>query len=83
VPTFTVLVGTLVNNSRLSDVNNRIGELRSDMNTRFDEMNSMMDRRFDDMKDIWRSELHRVEEAPDARLKHLEERQRKPRQEPR
>jgi hypothetical protein len=67
VPTFTVLVGILINNSRLSD-------LCSEMNTRFDEMNLMMDRRFDDMKDMWRSELHRVEEVLDARLKHPEDR---------
>ena len=30
--------------------------------------------RFDDMKDLWRAELHRVEEVLDARLKHLEAR---------
>jgi hypothetical protein len=33
-----------------------------------------VDRRFDDMRDMWRSELHRVEEVLDARWKHLEER---------
>lgn len=32
------------------------------------------DTRFNDMKDMWRAELHRVEEVLDARLKHLEER---------
>jgi len=26
------------------------------------------------MRDLWRAELHRVEEVIDARLKHLEER---------
>jgi len=31
-----------------------------------------MNRRFDDMKELWRAELHRVEEILDARLKHLE-----------
>ena len=31
-----------------------------------------VDRRFDDMRDLWRAELHRVEEVLDARLKHLE-----------
>ena len=31
-----------------------------------------IDRRFDDMRDLWRAELHRVEEVLDARLKHLE-----------
>jgi hypothetical protein len=30
--------------------------------------------RLDDLKDLWRAELHRVEEVLDARLKHLEER---------
>ena len=64
VPTMlTVLVGILINNSRLSDMSTRIGELRSHMDSRFEEM-----------KDLWRSELHRVEEVLDARLKHIEER---------
>ncbi len=58
-----VLLGILVNNSRLTD-------LRASMDSRF----NAVDRRFDEMKDIWRSELHRVEEVLDARLKHLEER---------
>jgi hypothetical protein len=59
----TVLIGILINNSRLSDVNARIGDLRSHM-----------DSRFDDMRATWHSELRRVEEVLDARLKHLEER---------
>jgi cell division protein FtsL len=71
VPTMiTVLVGILINNSRLSDVNVRIGELRGHMDSRFKEV----DRCFEEMKDLWRSELHRVEEVLDARLKHIEER---------
>jgi hypothetical protein len=55
--------------------------LRSNMNDRFngvnDRFNGVSDRfnqRFDDMRDLWRAELHRVEEVLDARLKHLEER---------
>jgi hypothetical protein len=64
IPTMVVvLIGILLNNSRLTD-------LKTDMNTRFDEVN----RRFEEMKDLWRSELRRVEEVLDARLKHLEER---------
>jgi len=64
VPTvITVLIGILINNSRLGDVNARIADLRSHM-----------DSRFDDMRAVWHSELHRVEEVFDARLKHLEER---------
>jgi hypothetical protein len=39
------------------------------INSRF----GAMDKRFDDMRDLWRSELHRVEEVLDVRLKHLEE----------
>ena len=58
-----VLVGILINNSRLGDTSSRISELRSHM-----------DNRFDDMRDTWRAELRRVEEVLDARLKHLEER---------
>jgi len=66
----TVLIGILINNARL-------GDLRHYMESRFNEVDRRFDRvdsRFDDMKEMWRSELHRVEEVLDARLKHLEER---------
>ena len=53
-------------NQRFEGVNQRF----ESMNQRFDDIN----RRFDDMRDLWRAELHRVEEVLDARLKHLEER---------
>jgi hypothetical protein len=46
-----VLVGILINNSRLSDTNARIGELRAHMDARFNNV----DRRFDEMRDLWRS----------------------------
>jgi hypothetical protein len=69
-----VLAGILINNSRLSDTNARLNDsirdLRSHMDSRFNDV----DRRFDEMRDLWRSELYRVEQVIDARLKHLEER---------
>ena len=40
----------------------------------FEDLDRKMEHRFEDMKAMWRSELHRVEEVLDARLKHLEER---------
>jgi len=46
-----------------------IGVLVALMNSKFEAVNQ----RFDDMRDLWRSELHRVEEVLDARLKHLEQ----------
>jgi cell shape-determining protein MreC len=70
----TVLVGILINNSRLGDVNSRIDDLRSNVDTRIDDLRSHMDSRFDEMRSTWTSELRRVEEVLDARLKHLEER---------
>jgi len=42
-------------------------------NARLSDLRSHMDARFDDMRETWRSELHRVEEVIDARLKHLEQ----------
>lgn len=64
-------------NGRFSDLDGRFGdlagrfsELRAYMDLRFSDV----DRRLDEMKDMWRRELHRVEEVLDARLKHLEER---------
>jgi hypothetical protein len=85
VPTMlAVLVGILINNSRLSDTNARIADLRGHMDSRFGDMDSRfanvdrrfdgVDRRFDEARDLWRSELYRVEQVIDARLKHLEER---------
>lgn len=71
VPTMvTVLIGILINNARLSDLRAHMDACFADVGKRFDEV----DRRFDHMRDMWRSELHRVEEVLDARLKHLEER---------
>lgn len=62
VPTLAVLVGILINNSRMTDLNNRISDL-----------SAHIDKRFDDMKETWRAELQRVEGVLDARLRHLEE----------
>jgi hypothetical protein len=43
-------------------------------NSRLSDLRSHMDIRFNDMRDLWRSELYRVEQVIDARLKHLAER---------
>ena len=81
-----VLVGILINNACLGDMSNNLGSRMNDLNTRIGETNtriaetearigelrSHMDVRFEEMKDLWRSELHRVEEVIDARLKHIE-----------
>ena len=81
-----VLVGILINNSRLGDLSSNLSARFNDLNTRIGETNaritendsrirelrSHMDGRFEEMKDLWRSELHRVEEVIDARLRHIE-----------
>lgn len=78
IPTMlTVLIGILINNSRLGDVKSRLNDMNgriNDLNGRINDLRSHMDARFDDMRAMWQSELHRVEEVLDARLKHLEER---------
>jgi hypothetical protein len=61
-----------------------IGVLTLYMNAKFDAVSARfdgvdrrftgIDKRFDDMRDLWRAELHRVEEVLDARLRHLEDR---------
>jgi hypothetical protein len=59
-------------NARFDSVNARF----ESVNARFDGVNARFDsvnQRFDDMRDLWRAELHRVEEILDARLKHIEE----------
>ena len=63
VPALTVLIGILVNNSRLND-----------LNACFTDLGAQVNQRIDDLKETWRSELRRVEEVLDALLTHLEER---------
>jgi hypothetical protein len=54
VPTMlAVLVGILINNSRLNDTNARIGDLRGHMDIRFDEM-----------RDLWSSGRTRLKSWP-------------------
>ena len=76
VPSLVVLLGILLNNSRLSDLralvdsnqaNTRASaaDLRDLMNARFDAV----DARFDEL----RAGMLRVEQVMDVRLKHLEE----------
>jgi hypothetical protein len=62
IPTLAVLIGILVNNSRL-------GDLRAYMDARFNGI----DRRLIDMEALFIEKLLRVEQVMDARLKHLEE----------
>ena len=62
VPTLAVLVGILINNSRL-------GDLRAYMESRFGHV----DARFDDMKELFDAKLRRVEEVFDARLTRIEQ----------
>jgi hypothetical protein len=61
-PTFAVLIGILVNNQRLNDFARTV-------DVRFADTN----RHIDDGKDLLRSEMFRMEQVLDARLKHLEE----------
>jgi F0F1-type ATP synthase delta subunit len=57
-PTIAALIGILVNNSRLNDVNQRFADTN---------------RHIDDVKEILRAEMFRMEQVLDARLRHLEE----------
>ena len=63
MPSLMVLVGILINNSRLSD-------LRNSMDKRFDDLGRVIDARFSSQDE----KLYRVEQVIDARLKHMEER---------
>ena len=73
----TVLIGILINNARLGDLRHYMEARFNQVDERFEQVDRRLDRmdvRFEELKELWRSELHRVEEVLDARLKHLEER---------
>jgi hypothetical protein len=61
VPTMAVLVGILINNSRLSD-------LRSHIDVRFEDV----DKRFVALEKLFDEKLLRVEQVLDARLTSIE-----------
>lgn len=63
-------------NAKVDGVSAKVDGVKDGFNQRFDAIDrrfDAIDQRFDDMRDLWRVELHRVEEVLDARLKHLEE----------
>jgi hypothetical protein len=75
VPTMlTLLIGILINNSRLGDLSGRLTAMDRGLNARIDDLRSHMDAHFDDMRATWQFELRRVEKVLDTRLKHLEAR---------
>ena len=63
-------------NARLDSIERRFDARFEGIEGRFEGIDRRFDainQRFDDMRDLWRAELHRVEEVLDARLKHIED----------
>ena len=71
IPTSAVLVGILINNQRLNDINLRLNEFSLSVDQRFIDTN----RHIDDVKEALRADMFRIEQVLDARLKHLEDHQ--------
>ena len=67
-----VLLAWIYSNARFSDLNARIG----DLNQRINDFRSEIKGAIKAEATLIRAELRRVEEVMDARLKHLEERER-------
>ncbi len=63
------LIGILINNARMSDLNERTSDLRESVEARLSDLRTHVNARFDEMWDTWRSDLRRVEEVLDARLR--------------
>jgi len=70
MPTLAVMVGILVNNSRLSDLRAYMDSRFAAIDVRFSAMEKIIDARFE----AAHQELLRVEGVLDARLSHLEQR---------
>jgi hypothetical protein len=76
VPTLAVLIGALLNNSRLSDLRALIDSNHAnarggivDLRQSITDLKDLMNARFAEQK----ADLLRVEQVMDTRLKHLEE----------
>jgi len=72
IPTLAVLIGILINDSRLSDFGSRLGDMQKHFDQRIDDLKEVMNARFD----AAHGDLLRVEQVMDARLKHLEDERR-------
>jgi hypothetical protein len=68
VPTIAVLVGILINNSRLGDLRGHIDVRFGDVDQRFAEV----DKRFTSLEKLFDEKLLRVEQVIDARLTRIE-----------
>lgn len=66
LPTCAVLVSLLIHNQRLGDLEGRVDQ-------RLGGLEKRMDQRFTDIRESFCSDLLRVEQMMDARLKRLEE----------
>jgi len=87
LPTLAVLIGILVNNSRLTDLrhhfDSRLNDLKQTMEARFQAVDvrfqavdtrfQAVDARFDAMDRIFNERLRCVEEILDARLSRIEQ----------
>jgi biopolymer transport protein ExbB/TolQ len=80
VPTLAVLVGILINNSRLSDLSKRLDGMERRSDQRFEAMERRSDQRFDDMQrrfdDLERRSDQRFEDLKEtwrAELRRVEE----------
>jgi hypothetical protein len=69
VPTVAVLVGILINNQRLRELNQRFNGSVRTLDVGFAETS----RHIDDLRDSVQADMRRMEQVIDARLKHLEE----------
>ena len=61
IPSATVLAGILLNNHRIGDLSNRIGDMQRHLDQRFSSMEKLFDEK-----------LTRVEQVMDARLTRIE-----------
>jgi hypothetical protein len=68
--TLSVVVGILINNSKLATLRANVADMHEQADQRFDPI----DRRFDEMRDLSMTGLKRFENVSTARIKRLEER---------
>lgn len=57
-----VVTGFLFNNSRISDINSRITDLRTHVDTRINDLRHHFDERLDRLEEVFDARLTRIEE---------------------
>ena len=71
VAILAMFAGTMFNNSRIGDVNGRIGDMKGDVNARMNELNGSVNARMNDLNGSVNARMNELNGSVNARMNEL------------